>query len=114
MNTETNKERIAVFIDGSNLYHSVKDTFGVHDNETLPFGNFIEELRKGRLLVGTYYYNAALDRGRNPVVYSKQQKFFSNLRKIPGFNVILCNMRKIRKSDGTFEYAVKGDIYGLQ
>jgi hypothetical protein len=26
-------ERIAIFIDGSNFYHSVKDTFGLHDNE---------------------------------------------------------------------------------
>ena len=90
--------RVAIFIDGSNLYHSIKDTFGVHDNDT-DFKSLIEYLRKGRLLVGVYYYNAPLDRSVNKWIYSKQQKFFAELRKIPGFHVVLCNMRKIRKSD---------------
>lgn len=26
-------ERIIILIDGSNFYHSIKDTFGMHDNE---------------------------------------------------------------------------------
>ncbi len=103
-----NQERVAIFIDGSNFYHSVKEILGLHDNQ-IDFMKVVEALRKQRLLVGTYYYNAPLDRGYNPDVYRKQQKFFSELRKIPDFHVILCNMRKTRKPDGTIEFAVKGD-----
>ena len=101
-------ERVAIFIDGSNLYHSVKGTFQIHDNQ-VDFAKLTEILKNKRMLIGVYYYNAPLDRGYNFEIYRKQQKFFSELRKIPGFHVILCNMRKIRKSDGTYEFAVKGD-----
>src|SRR3989338_9204543 len=70
------QKRVAIFIDGRNFYHSVRDLFEVHDN--------VE-------------------------VYWKQQKFFSRLRRIPGFHVILCNMRKIIKPGGEPEFSVKGD-----
>src|SRR3990167_1152347 len=102
------QERVAIFIDGSNFYHSVKDTFDLHDNQ-INFTKLIEILRKDKLLIGTYYYNASLDRGYNKEIYWKQQKFFAELRKIPDFHVVLCNMRKTKRSDGTFEFAVKGD-----
>ena len=104
----SNTERVTIFIDGSNFYHSVKGTFHIHDNQ-VDFTKLIEILKNKRMLIGVYYYNAPLDRGYNFEIYRKQQKFFSELRKIPGFNVVLCNMRKIRKSDGTYEFAVKGD-----
>lgn len=106
--SDKNRNRLAIFIDGSNLYHSIKDTFGLHDNE-IDFRKLIEILRKGRLLIGIYYYNAPLDRSYNQETYRKQQRFFSELRKIPGFHVVLCRMRKIRKEGGKFEYSVKGD-----
>lgn len=101
-------ERIAIFIDGSNFYHSVKDVLNVRDNE-ISFSKLIEVLKKDGLLIGVYYYNAPLDRGYNAEIYWKQQQFFSDLRKIPGFHVILCTMRKMKKPDGTFSFAVKGD-----
>lgn len=103
-----NSERVAIFIDGSNFYHSVKDTFQIHDSQ-INFAKLIETLRKGRLLIGVYYYNASLDRGYNEEIYWKQQKFFDELRRIPGFHVIPCRMRKMKKSDGSYEFAVKGD-----
>jgi uncharacterized LabA/DUF88 family protein len=102
------QERVAIFIDGSNFYHSVKEMFSLHDNQ-VNFSKLIELLRKTRLLIGTQYYNAPLDRGYNEEVYWKQQKFFAELRKIPDFHVILCNMRKIKRPDGKMEFAVKGD-----
>ena len=101
-------ERVAIFIDGSNFYHSVKDTFNFHDNQ-IDFAMLIEILRKSRLLIGVYYYNASLDRGYNEEIYWKQQKFFDELRRIPGFHVIPCRMRKMKKPDGSYEFAVKGD-----
>jgi len=105
---DNKSERIAIFIDGSNFYHSVNDSFQIHDNQ-IDFVKLIEFLKKDRLLIGIYYYNASLDRGYNEEIYWKQQKFFAELRKIPGFHVILCNMRKTKRPDGTPEFAVKGD-----
>lgn len=109
-------ERVIIFIDGSNFYHSVKDTFSVHDNVDMGYEGFkkvIDYLRKDRLLVATYYYNAPLDRSYNQEIYSKQQKFFSDLRKIPGFKVILCRLRKMKDDSGNYKYAVKGDDINL-
>ncbi len=106
MNNKT--ERVVIFIDGSNFYHSIKDSFNIHDNQ-IDFSKLIEILKKSGLLIGVYYYNAPLDRGYNPDIYRKQQIFFSELKKIPGFHIILCRMRKMRKPDGTLEFAVKGD-----
>ena len=107
--TKTKKNRVIIFIDGSNFYHSFKETFGMHDNE-IDFQKLANMLKGEGMLIGIYYYNAPLDRGYNEKVYWKQQKFFSELRKIPGFNVILCNMRKIMKPGKKKpEYAVKGD-----
>ncbi|MBI4896507.1 MAG: NYN domain-containing protein, partial [Candidatus Aenigmarchaeota archaeon] len=97
------QERVAIFIDGSNFYHSVKGTLELHDNE-MNFSKLIEILRKSRLLIGTYYYNAPLDRGYKPNIYRKQQIFFDELRKIPDFHVVLCTMRKIKQPDGTMEF----------
>lgn len=101
------KERVIIFIDGSNFYHSVKGSFDIHENE-IDFQKLINILKRNRLLVGVYYYNAPLNRGYNEKIYWKQQRFFSELRKIPGFNVILCTMRKIIER-GKPKFAVKGD-----
>lgn len=105
---EKKGERIAIFIDGSNLYHSIRDLFDVHDNE-IDFAKLISLLKGSRLLIGAYYYNAPLDRGYNEEIYWKQQRFFSDLKRIPGFHVILCNMRKIVHPGKEPEFSVKGD-----
>jgi len=108
----TDKERVAIFIDGSNFYHSVKDTFGLVHGETENvelFRKLIEFLTEGRILVGAYYYNAPLDRNYDIERYKRQQRFFSKLRRIPGFSIVLCNMRKSVGRDGRMEFHVKGD-----
>ncbi|MCD6398911.1 MAG: NYN domain-containing protein [Candidatus Aenigmarchaeota archaeon] len=105
-------ERVAIFIDGSNFYHSVKDNFHVHDNIDMGFEGFkkvIEFLRSGRILIGIFYYNASLDRNYNEEIYWKQQKFFADLRKIPGLKIVLCRLRKIINNSGELKYTVKGD-----
>jgi len=101
-------ERVAIFIDGSNFYHSIKRSSGFHDYE-IDFSLLIGVLRNNRLLTGVYYYNAPLDRGLNADIYFRQQRFFSQLKRIPGFHVILCRMRKMKGADGKITYAVKGD-----
>lgn len=101
----SNKERVSIFIDGSNLYYSL-NSLGV---SKIDFNKLAQMLKKDRLLVSVYYYNAPLDISIDSDKYWDQQKFFDALRKIPGFNVILARLRKHKKDDGTYKFEVKGD-----
>jgi len=107
----SDSSRVIVFIDGSNFYHSVKELFDVHDNVVIGANGFekiINEIVNKRILIGVYYYNASLDRGFNEEIYWKQQKFFSDLRRIPGWHVIMCRMKKDTSAKEP-TYIVKGD-----
>jgi uncharacterized LabA/DUF88 family protein len=101
---EKPQERVSIFIDGSNLYHSLKDI----NVKKINFRKFLSLLTKNKLLVSTFYYNASLNRGIDKEKYWEQQKFFDFLRKLPDFKVILCRMRKHQR-DGKITFDVKGD-----
>ncbi len=103
-------ERVAIFIDGSNFYNSAKL---LKIKETVNFRKLINVLRRGRKLVGIFYYIAPLDFKTNPKKYWKHQKFLNMLRKIPKFNVVLCTLKKVKKKDGSFKFDVKGDDVNL-
>jgi len=98
-------ERVSIFIDGSNLYHSLK-MLGIKE---IKFPELINILIKDRTLVNVFYYNAPLDISINAKKYWQQQKFFDMLRKIPKFKVTLCKMRKHKLKDGSHYFDVKGD-----
>lgn len=98
-------ERVIIFIDSSNFYHSSKKLNVV---EKIDFQKLVKELVMNRSLVKVFYYNCSLDISVNQKTYWKQQKFFNILRKIPDFQVILCKQRKIVKN-GKTDYEVKGD-----
>ncbi len=104
-----NKDRVAIFIDGSNHYHIVKDMFKdkVSPND-FNFDKFVRYLVNGRKLIRTYYYSAPLDIGFDQETYMKQQKFFDKLRRIQNFKLVLCRMQKV-KIDGKTIYQVKED-----
>lgn len=103
---EKNKiERVAIFIDGSNFYHSSKKLNVV---DKINFQKLINQLVGNRELVKVFYYNSSLDISVNSKIYWKQQKFFNVLRKIPKVELILCKQRKVNKN-GMQEYEVKGD-----
>jgi len=74
------EERVALFIDGSNFYHALKDKFGRAD---LDFEVFASELCGERRLVRTYYYNVPVDQEREPQRYADQRKFFARLHQTP-------------------------------
>jgi uncharacterized LabA/DUF88 family protein len=93
------KERIAIFIDGSNLYHSLKKL-----NTKIDFQKLISILLGDRELVFANYYTSSLDIKENEEKYWKHQRFLEELEKIPKFKVILCKLKKI----GT-QYFIKGD-----
>ena len=79
-------DRLAIYIDGSNLYHNLKDRFNRTD---LDFGKFITILTADRRLVRAYYYNARVDQMKEPERYQHQQRFFDRLRDIPYLEVRL-------------------------
>ena len=100
-----NEERVAIFIDGSNLYHSTKK---LNVAEKIDFQKLINELIINNTLIKIFYYNSSLDISVNQAIYWKQQKFFNMLRNIPLFEVILCKQRKVIRK-GIVDYEVKGD-----
>jgi len=99
------KERVAIFIDGSNFYHSLKNL----RVKEIDFQKLIRLLIKERLLINVFYYNAPLDISIDEKKYWEMQRFFEMLRKLPGFNVILCKRKKYKKKDGSYGFEMKGD-----
>jgi len=73
-------ERVMIFIDGSNLYHSLKNIFGRTD---LDLGKFCRKLLARRKLIRIYYYNAKVGFKEEPERYRHQQKFFASVNAIP-------------------------------
>lgn len=70
-------ERVMVYMDGSNLFHSLRAIAGRVD---LDFGKFVTELVGDRRLVRAYYYSAQLDQSKEPENYRGQQRLFAALR----------------------------------
>lgn len=73
-------ERVMIFIDGSNLYHSLKSHFNRAD---LDLGKFTRKLLQKRQLVRIYYYNAAVGQKQEPEVFKQQQAFFAGINAVP-------------------------------
>ena len=105
---EKEKERIIVFIDGSNLYHLVKKLCPEQKQINFSFEKFLKKIVGNRKLVRVYYYNCPLDRNKDNKAYRSQQRFFERLRDIPNFKLVLCRMQKV-KINGRIEYQVKED-----
>ena len=73
-------ERVMIFIDGSNLYHSLKSFFKRAD---IDIGKFCSRLLDKRQLTRIYYYNARVGRKQEPERYKDQQAFFAGVSAIP-------------------------------
>ena len=80
------EDRVAIFIDGSNLYHALKNNFRRHD---LNFSEFANKLCGSRRLFRTYYYNVLQDPTQRPDGFREQQEFLDILRKTPYLEVRL-------------------------
>ena len=74
------QDRIAIFIDGSNLYHALKSNFKRYD---LNFDGFTAKLCGSRQLFRTYYYNVLQDQTLHPDGHREQQEFLDILNKTP-------------------------------
>ena len=80
------EERVAIFIDGSNLYHALRGNFKRYD---LNFESFAHKLCGERRLFRVYYYNVLQDPGQRPEGSREQQDFLDSLRKVPYLEVRL-------------------------
>lgn len=83
-------DRVAIFIDGSNLYHSLKNNFKRVD---LNFAEFTKKLCGSRHLVRTYYYNVLQDATQRSDGSREQQDFLETLRKTPYLELRLGNTK---------------------
>ena len=79
-------ERLAAFIDGSNLYHALEENCGRMD---LDFGAFVKKMCGERQLFRAYYYNILQDPERRGTAYQEQQKFLATLYNTPYLEVCL-------------------------
>jgi uncharacterized LabA/DUF88 family protein len=73
-------ERVMIFIDGSNLYHSLKNFFKRTD---IDIGKLGSKLLDKRRLIRIYYYNAKVGLKEEPARYRDQQAFFASVSAIP-------------------------------
>ncbi len=79
-------QRVAAFIDGSNLYHALEENCGRTD---LDFNAFVAKLCGERQLYRAYYYNIIQDPERRGTAYQEQQKFLATLYNTPYLEVCL-------------------------
>ena len=73
-------DRVMIFIDGSNLYHSLKNFFKRTDIDIGRLGNKLLDRRR---LIRVYYYNAKVGLKEEPQRYRDQQAFFASVSAIP-------------------------------
>jgi len=84
------EQRVAIFIDGSNLYHALRENLGRTD---LNFSEFAKKLTGDRRLFRIYYYNALQDPQRYPEASKEQAEFLTILRNVAYLEVRLGGMK---------------------
>lgn len=90
------RERVALFIDGSNLYNGMRENLS---NTRVNLQALIKQLLGSRELFRTYYYNAPLTDDYDTDLREGQQRFFESLRRIPYVTVRLGRLH--RRHDGS-------------
>ena len=82
--------KVAIFIDGSNFYHSLINSFG---NAKIDLEKFCKIISDNKL-TKIYYYTSPVSKSDNPNVYKSQQKFLSRIQKIPKLILFLGRLEK--------------------
>lgn len=73
-------ERAAVFVDGNNWYHALRET-GIRAIGTLDYRRISEKLVGRRRWVATRYYVGEIRQQSNPRLYAEQRRFLGQLRR---------------------------------
>ena len=98
------KNRVMIFIDGSNFYYSTHKR-----NMKIDYEKLISELSCDKELVKAFYYVAPLDIRVDEKKYWKHQRFLEILNNIDRFEVVLCTLKRVKSGSGDFIYLIKGD-----
>ena len=102
------KKKIAVYINGSNFYFSIRKKFNIK----VDLGKFCQKIIRSNKLVKINYYIAPLNQKTHPEQYLEQQKFFEELKKIDKLKIIFGRLEK-RKRDGDVYYIEKASDVNL-
>lgn len=89
-------ERVAVFIDGSNLYNGMRENLR---NTRFNLSELVHQLVRNRTLFRVYYFNAPLTDDYNEELREGQQRFFDSLQRIPYVTVRFSRLH--RRQDGS-------------
>ena len=105
---ENSKKRIAVYIDGSNFYFSIKKKF----KSKVDIERLCNKIAGNNELIKINYYISPLNQETHPEQYLEQQKFFDGLKKINRLTIIFGRLEK-RKRDGKVYYIEKASDVNL-
>lgn len=89
-------ERVAIFIDGSNLYNGMRENL---KSTRVNFAELIQQLLRDRPVHRTYYYNVPLTEDYDAELREGQSRFFESLRRIPYVTVRFGRLH--RRQDGS-------------
>jgi len=78
------RERVQIFVDGSNLYHGLKSECGTTKLDYLALSKL---LASGRKLIRINYYTATLDANVQQAQAQQQQRFLDALRHVPYISI---------------------------
>ena len=101
-------KRVAIYIDGSNFYFSIRKRF----NCKIDIGKFCKKLTDKDELVKIKYYISPVEQLSNVEMYAKQQSFFDKLREIKDLEIIFGRLEK-RKRDGKVYHVEKATDVNL-
>jgi len=101
-------KKISIYIDGSNLYFSVKRRFKCKIN----IEKFCKKLAGENKLIDIKYYISPVEQFSNPEMYAEQQSFFDKLREIKNLKIIFGRLEK-RKRDGKVYFVEKATDVNL-
>jgi len=109
-----NMERVSIFIDGNNFYYGLRKLFGPEKSlKRFDFKNFGDYLADDGKVSRIFYYNAQLDQKFDSKTFKSQKDFFTKLRKIPNFNLVLCKLlkRNVKGTDKVYYIIKEDDIH---
>ena len=98
--------KVAIYIDGSNFYFSVKNTFKCK----VDIEKFCRKLVINDELIKINYYIAPVNRMNAPDKYIEQQKFFDKIKEIEKLKIVLGRLEKHKKDGKTFYMEKATDI----
>ena len=105
-NMISKKIRVAIYIDGSNFYFSIKKTFKCK----IDIEKFCRKIVDNDDLIKINYYIAPVLQESNPKMYADQQSFFEKLKKIDKLKIIFGRLEKHKKDGKTFYVEKATDV----